>query len=152
GQVLSGMNPTDSPVEGKKNEPMQPVVWIRLYKNEAGRTNKILCTTMGAATDLLNEGLRRLLVNSVYWGVGLDVPAKADVALVGDYQPTMYGFDGYVKGVKPDDLIRGSKKGAARDAGNAKPGARANSMSASAKFLAMATWLLADARSEARPT
>ena len=108
GQVLSGMNPTDAPVEGKKNEPMQPVVWTRLYKNEAGKTNKILCTTMGAATDLLNEGLRRLLVNAVYWGVGLDVPEKADVALVGDYQPTMYGFDGYVKGVKPEDLI-GSK-------------------------------------------
>ena len=93
GQVLSGMNPTDTPVDGKKNEPMQPVVWTRLYKNEAGTTNKILCTTMGAATDLLNEGLRRLLVNAVYWGVGLEVPSKADVTLVGDYQPTMYGFD-----------------------------------------------------------
>jgi len=80
GQVLSGMNPTDPPVEGKKNQPMQPVVWTRVYKNEAGKTNKILCTTMGAASDLLNEGLRRLLVNAVYWGVGLDVPAKADVA------------------------------------------------------------------------
>jgi azurin/glucose/arabinose dehydrogenase len=152
GQVLSGINPTDSAVEGKKNDPMQPVVWTRLSKNEAGKTNKILCTTMGAATDFLNEGLRRLLVNAVYWGVGLAVPAKADVALVGNYQPTMYGFDGYVKGVKPDDMVRDSKKGAARDTGNAKSGARANAMSASAKFLAMATWLLADARSDARPT
>jgi hypothetical protein len=71
GQVLSGMNPTDPPVEGKKNDPMQAVVWTRLYKNEAGKTNKILCTTMGAATDLLNEGLRRLLVNAVYSGRGV---------------------------------------------------------------------------------
>jgi len=107
GQVLSGMNPTDAPVEGKKNDPMQPVIWTRLHKNEAGNTNKILCTTMGAATDLLNEGLRRLLVNAVYWGVGLDVPAKANVTLVGDYAPTMYGFDGFVKGVKPDAIRTG---------------------------------------------
>src|SRR6185369_10555939 len=101
GQVLTGMNPTDGPVEGKKNDPMQPVVWTRLYRNDAGVTNKILCTTMGAATDLENEGLRRLIVNAVYWGAGLAVPAKADVSLVGDYKPTMYGFDGFIKGTKP---------------------------------------------------
>ena len=103
GQVLAGMNPTDLPVEGKKNEPMQPVVWTRRYKNEAGKTNKVFCTTMGAATDLENEGLRRLLVNAVYWAAGLEVPAKADVSYVGDYKPSMYGSDGYVKGVKPEE-------------------------------------------------
>jgi len=104
GQVLSGMNPTDAPVQGPKNEPMQPVVWTRLYKNEAGTINKILCTTMGAATDLQNEGLRRLIVNAVYWDAGLEVPARADVNYVGQYKPSMYGFGGYVKGIKPDDL------------------------------------------------
>jgi hypothetical protein len=89
---------------------MQPIVWTRVRENEAGKTNKILCTTMGAATDLMNEGLRRMLVNAVYWGVGLDVPAKADVALVGEYKPTMYGFDGFVKGVKPDDIAKAAGK------------------------------------------
>src|SRR5437667_88360 len=69
----------------------------------AGKTNKVFCTTMGAATDLENEGLRRLLVNAVYWAAGLEVPAKADVSYVGDYKPSMYGFDGYVKGVKPEE-------------------------------------------------
>ncbi|EEF58668.1 ThuA domain-containing protein [Pedosphaera parvula] len=104
GQVLTGMNPTDGPVQGKKNEPMQPVVWTRLHKNEAGKTNKILCTTMGAATDLQNEGLRRLLVNAVFWGLGMEVPTKAEVSLVGDYQPTMYGFGEFKKDVKPASL------------------------------------------------
>lgn len=104
GEVLSGMQPNDAPVTGPKNDPMQPIAWTRLYKNEAGTTNKIFCTTMGAATDLLNEDLRRLLVNSVYWAVGLDVPEKADVRLVGDYQPRMYGFEGFAKGVKVDDI------------------------------------------------
>ena len=81
-----------------------PIAWTRVVKNAAGGENKVLCTTMGAATDLTNEGLRRLVVNGVYWGLGLEVPAKADVALVGDYQPTMYGFNGFRKGLKVSDL------------------------------------------------
>lgn len=104
GQVLAGMQPSDAPVPGSKNNPMQPVAWTRLYVNEAGKTNKIFCTTMGAATDLLNEGLRRLIVNSVFWGVGLQVPSQANVGLIGDYHPRMYGFDEFAKGVKVDDL------------------------------------------------
>ena len=103
GQVLAGMNPTDPPVTGKKNDPMQPIVWVRDYKNEAGKTNKVVLTTMGAATDLLNEGLRRLLVNAAYWTLNLPVPEKTDVNYVGDYKPTMYGFNGAKKGVKPAD-------------------------------------------------
>jgi hypothetical protein len=104
GEVLSGMNPADPPVTGPKNNPMQPIAWTRQYRNEAGKTNRIFCTTMGAATDLQNEGLRRLVVNAIYWGLNSNVPRQADVALVGQYKPTMYGFDGFVRGVKPDDL------------------------------------------------
>jgi hypothetical protein len=79
---------------------MMPIAWTRLVKNDAGGENKVLCTTMGAATDLTNESLRRLIVNGVFWGLGLEVPEKADVALVGDYNPTPYGFKGYQKGVQ----------------------------------------------------
>ena len=104
GQVLSGMKPTDPPVQGKKNDPMQPVVWVRSHKNEAGKTNRILTTTLGAATDLQSEGLRHLLVNGAYWAVGLRVPRKADVGYVGEYHPTMYGFNGGKPGVKPAEL------------------------------------------------
>ena len=106
GQVLTGLNPTDPPVQGKKNDPMQPVVWTRLYRNEAGNTNRILCTTMGAATDLRDEGIRRLLVNGVYWGLGMEVPSKADVDFVGPFNPSDYGFNGFVKGLKPDIYSR----------------------------------------------
>lgn len=113
GQVLKGMKPTDEPADYKKrtvgkveqgvNDPMMPVAWTRDHKNEAGTVNKILCTTMGSATDLQNEGMRRLLVNGVYWGLGMEVPTKANVELVGEYKPTMYGFGTYKKGVKPAD-------------------------------------------------
>ncbi|BCU76819.1 ThuA domain-containing protein [Luteolibacter sp. LG18] len=111
GQVLKGMNPTDAPAdyskkradggEQKVNEPMMPVAWTREVKNDAGKTNRILCTTMGAGTDLRSEGLRRLVVNGVFWGLNLPVPAKADVTPVGAYEPLAYGFNGFRKGVAP---------------------------------------------------
>ena len=111
GQVLMGMQPTAVPASYSKkradgttqsiNEPMMPVAWTREVPNEAGKTNKILCTTMGAATDLTSEGLRRLVVNGVFWGLGLEVPAKADVSTVGTFEPLPYGFNGFRKDVKP---------------------------------------------------
>jgi hypothetical protein len=111
GQVLAGMTPDSEPsvhtkktakgVEQPVNEPMMPIAWTREVKNEAGTTNKILCTTMGAATDLTNEDLRRLVVNGVFWGLGMEVPEKADVTLAGDYAPSKYGFDGFQKGLRP---------------------------------------------------
>lgn len=114
GQVLSGMDPSDPPADYTKrrasdreeqnvNDPMMPVAWTRIYENEAGNTNRLFVTTMGAATDLQNEGLRRLVVNAVYWGLEMDVPEKADVQYVGEYKPTMYGFGEFKKRVKPAD-------------------------------------------------
>jgi hypothetical protein len=104
GQILAGNKP-DSPVlEGPKNNPVQPVAWSRVHTNDAGKTNKLLCTTMGSATDLRDESLRRLLVNGVYWGLGMDVPEKADVRLVGEFTPSEYRPNGFRKGVKPEDL------------------------------------------------
>lgn len=41
---------------------------------------------------MLNEGVRRLLVNSVFWILDMAVPEKADVGLVGDFKPTAYEF------------------------------------------------------------
>jgi hypothetical protein len=44
-----------------------------------------------------------LLVNACYWAAGLEakIPAKSDVALVGDYQPSNFKFNGFQPGVKP---------------------------------------------------
>src|SRR6266567_7025092 len=103
GQVLSGMKPSDPPVQGAKNQPLMPLVWVRSYSGEAGKPTKIVATTMGAAVDLENEGLRRSLINSCYWAVGLGnkIPAKANVDYVGEYQPTWFGFGKFKQGVKP---------------------------------------------------
>ncbi len=106
GAVLAGMKPTDLPVEGKKNDPMMPLVWTRMYKGEAGKTSRVISTTMGASVDLENEGLRRLLVNSCFWGLKMEaeIPEKADVAIVGEFKPLMYGFGSFQKGLKPSDF------------------------------------------------
>ncbi len=105
GQVLAGMQPDDPPVEGPKNNPMMPLAWVKEYKTETDNTCKVFCTTMGASIDLKCEDLRRLIVNACFWGLDLEVPERADVALWDDFEPSFYGFqrgDYWLKkGLKP---------------------------------------------------
>ncbi len=103
---LFGMRFTDSEVagiemekdkEGKevkvnRNDPMMPIAWIKSYQIPRGQKGKAFTSTIGAATDLLTEGTRRLIVNSVFWCLDLPVPDKADVDVVGDYNPSPYSF------------------------------------------------------------
>jgi hypothetical protein len=107
GEVTATLDPTSPAVEGKKNDPRQPMVWTREYKNEAGKVNRIFTTTMGAASDLDNEGLRRLVVNAVFWGLGLEVPAKANVEYVDPFGPSFFSFGGERKGGKVSDHALG---------------------------------------------
>jgi hypothetical protein len=120
GLVLQSLSPESPPATYSKrrasdrqeqgvNEPPMPVAWSRLYRNESGGTNRILTTTMGSATDLESEGLRRLIVNGVYWGLGLEVPARADVTVVDEYTPSFYGFEGFRKGLRASDFALGAK-------------------------------------------
>jgi len=111
GEVVSGMKPEDAAAVGRKksvfgveqglNDPMMPIAWTR-----SGLKNRILVTTMGAATDLLDENLRRMLVNGAFWAVGLEgrIDPKMDVSLTPGYKPSPFGFGTYRKGVKPSDL------------------------------------------------
>ncbi len=119
GQVLKGMDPKDPPdleqrrqrkADGQEqgiNDPMMPIAWTRLNRNANGTTNRVFCTTMGAATDLANEGLRRLVVNATLSGFGLEIPAESDVRVVDPYEPAPYAFKGYRRGLTPDDHALG---------------------------------------------
>jgi len=112
GQSLAGLKPDSPPANYEKNgqginNPMMPIAWTRSYKNSAGKTNAVFCTTMGDATDLESEGLRRLVVNAVYQGFGLPVPGKADVTYVDPYEPSFYSGGGFRKGMRPQDLALG---------------------------------------------
>ena len=106
GQVLTGMKPTDPPVDGPKNNPMMPLVWTHPYTSESGKTSQTLTSTIGAAVDLQSEDLRRLLVNACYWAVGMvdKIPPHATVDYVGDYNPLWFGFGKFKPHVKPSDL------------------------------------------------
>jgi hypothetical protein len=106
GQVLEGMMPTDKPVTNKKNDPMMPVAWVKTYTGKAGKPARVFTTTMGAATDLVAEGTRRMLVNAAYWALGLEakIPEKSNVDIVGDFKPHKFGFNGGQKGLKPADV------------------------------------------------
>lgn len=116
GLVLKGMNPTDESADYEKktkagttqkvNDPAMPVAWAREVKNEAGTTNKVLTTTMGAATEIVDEDLRRLVVNGVYWGLGMEVPAKAEVPISAEFKPSKYGFKGFQTGMKAADFVK----------------------------------------------
>jgi hypothetical protein len=105
GEVVAGMHPSDKRVEGKKNDPMMPIAWTRSYSAGEGKSARVFTTTMGAATDLESEGLRRLLVNATYWCVGMEakIPGKSNVDIVGEFKPLPFGFNKFKVGVKPAD-------------------------------------------------
>ena len=101
GQVLQGMKPEDPP----SAKAQMPLAWTKEYPTAHGSA-RVFMTTMGASQDFESEGLRRMVVNACYWAVGLEaqIPARADVAFVGPYAPTLFGFDRFVKGVTPAHL------------------------------------------------
>jgi hypothetical protein len=102
GQVLQGMDHGD---EVNTEKPTMPVAWIKNYTGDTGNTARVLCTTMGAATDLPSEGVRRLLVNGAYWCLGMEdqIADRANVDIVGEFAPTAFGFGTFKKGTKPSD-------------------------------------------------
>ncbi len=103
GAVLDGMSPESTPVQNSKNEPRMPISWLRNRPMPDGGRQRIICTTIGAAPDFESEGLRRFFVNSCYWAVGLEesIPERGLVELVGVYEPSMFGFGTYRKGILP---------------------------------------------------
>lgn len=120
GYVLSSMDPASAPDTYKKvrkadnveqgiNDPAMPVAWTRLHTPASGKPNRVFCTTLGAATDLTSEGLRRLVVNGVLWGFGLEIPARTDVRYVDPFEPSPYAFKGFRRGLTPADHALGQK-------------------------------------------
>jgi hypothetical protein len=88
---------------------MMPVAWTRVHRQASGVENRIVCTTMGAATDLVDAGLRRFVVNAVIWLAGQPVPPAADVEPVDPYHPTPYAFNAFRIGLRPEDHRLGAE-------------------------------------------
>ena len=83
-------------------EPL-PVAWIKQWQTSDGKSARVFQSTMGSARDLENPGLRRLIINAAYWGIGLEKEISADrsVAILGDYKPLASGFNYAELGVVP---------------------------------------------------
>lgn len=89
---LYGMRETDNAIPDAPNEMMPPLVWTKSYQLPQGKKGRSLTSTIGAATDLLDEEVRRLLVNASYYLSDLSVPDKAKVSLIGNYTPSPFKF------------------------------------------------------------
>lgn len=85
-------NDEDEEVEVNLNDPMMPIAWTKSYQLPGGKKGKTFATTIGASTDLLAEGTRRMMVNATYWLLDLEVPAKVNVDLIGAYEPSRFAF------------------------------------------------------------
>lgn len=103
GQSTQGMTAT-SPLMWEKS--VMPVAWTKNYQIEGGKAGKAFVSTMGASIDLVSEDLRRMYVNAVYWSLGMGDQVKPDlnVEIVGSYEPSMFGFGTYRKGMKVGDF------------------------------------------------
>ena len=103
GQSTLGMT-ADAPLSYAKS--IMPVAWTKTYQTEKGHTARIFTTTMGASTDLNSEDLRRMLINASYWALNMEalIPVKNNAETIGIYEPIMFGFDKYKRGLKPSDF------------------------------------------------
>ncbi len=100
GQPLIGRK--QGGADNPEKEPL-PVVWIKDWMTSEGKKARVLHSTMGSAGDLENPGLRRLVINGVYWGLGMEdkISADSSVDFVGEYTPLKSGFGYESLGVKP---------------------------------------------------
>lgn len=90
-QIATEVNVNDD-VSYDPNKTMPPIVWKKSYQLKGGKEGKTVTSTIGSSTDLLDEEVRRLFVNSSYYLLDMSIPKKAKVDLVGIYNPTAFKF------------------------------------------------------------
>ena len=100
-QPLEGMTP-DSPIV--QSLPPQPSEWARTYLSASGTEGRAFTSLYGTPEDLSNEGYRRLVVNGMFWAIGLDdaITPDLDISLVGPFKPNTFGFKMNALGIKPE--------------------------------------------------
>ena len=100
GQPLVDLNPNSKP--NTEKEPL-PIAWTKHWTGNKGNTSRVFHFTMGSGRDFENEGVRRLTVNAVYWGLGLEneIDPGSSVEVIGEYDPLKSGFNYEKLGVEP---------------------------------------------------
>ncbi|SMP62213.1 Trehalose utilisation [Neorhodopirellula lusitana] len=100
-QPLEGMTP-DSPIV--ESLPPQPSEWTRTYQSESGKEGRVLTSLYGTPEDFTNEGYRRMMVNGIFWALGMEdsITPDLDVSLVGPFNPNTFGNQTHALGIKPE--------------------------------------------------
>ena len=100
GQPLINLERNAPP--NKDKEPL-PIAWTKTWVGNQGRPSRIFHFTMGSAVDFQNAGVRRLTINGVYWGLGMEemIRPESSVEIVGHYEPLKAGFNYETLNVKP---------------------------------------------------
>ena len=100
GQPLIGRNHDDEP--NPKLEPL-PVAWFKYWQTSEGKNARVFQSTMGSGHDLESAGLRRLIINAVFWGLEMEstITPNLSIDIVGTYKPLKSGFNYAEIGVIP---------------------------------------------------
>jgi len=100
GQPLLGRNRDDPP--NPQLEPL-PVAWFKHWQTSESKSARVFQSTMGSGTDLQCAGLRRLIVNAVYWAMEMEsaITPTRSVDIVGTYCPLESGFHYTELGIVP---------------------------------------------------
>jgi hypothetical protein len=103
-RVLESMEVGADPMEDKTP---QPAAWVRTYRFQGGEQGRAFCSTQGASEDILNEGIRRMIVNATLWCLGMEehITAHADVSFVGPYNPSTFSFKPSITDARPGDIV-----------------------------------------------
>ena len=104
--ILTMAQPLMSMEQNGEPDPEKPPMaseWTRTYKSGAdGKEGRAFTSLYGASEDLLNDGYRRMIINGVYWSLGLEdqIVADSPIDFVGPYKPNTFGY-GFAAGIKP---------------------------------------------------
>jgi uncharacterized protein len=84
GRAIDSNKPADGP-----HPHIQPVAWTKTYTGDSGRTARVFFTTLGHPEEFLDASMRRLVVNGLYWALGMEaeIPGEgADVDLLREFE------------------------------------------------------------------
>jgi len=103
GQSTAGMTP-EAPLMWDKS--IMPIAWTKDYSLDGGKSGKVFGSTLGSSLDFKVEDMRRLILNASLYLLEMPdmITPDLSVDIVGNYEPTMFGFDSFRKGMKVADF------------------------------------------------
>ena len=85
------------------DKPPMASEWTREYEGKDGKKGRVFTSLYGASEDILNPGYRRMIINGIYWSLGIEnqIKENSKIDFVGPYKPNTFRGGGEAKGIKP---------------------------------------------------